>query len=49
MAYLHEKPGYESLANVRIVVTTGEVCACAFQIESVHDARQLSAHVVGAL
>ena len=47
--YLHEEARHKGLADVEIIVAAGEVCAAAFQVEAVHDAGQLLAHVVRTL
>lgn len=43
---LHEETGNERLPDVNVVVPRVEVGGRALQIEPVHDARQLRAHVV---
>ena len=47
--HLHEVAHDERAADVDVVVLAREVGARAAQVEAVHDARQLRAHVVGAL
>lgn len=47
--YLHEETCHQSFSYVEIVVSAREVSAGSFQTEPVHDPRQLSADVVGAL
>ena len=47
--YLHEVAHDERAADVDVVVLAREVGARATQVEAVHDARKLRAHVVGAL
>lgn len=44
--YLHEEAGAERLADVDVVVSAGEFCAPAGQVEAVHDPGQLLPHVV---
>ena len=48
-AYLHEEAGDERAPDVEVVVAAREVGAGAPQVEAVHDAAELLAHVVGAL
>lgn len=44
--YLHEEAGAERPADVDVIISTGELCAPAGQIEAVHDPGQLLPHVV---
>lgn len=46
---LHEIPRHESLANVDVIISTGEICTRSAQVESVHYTCQLLSHVIGTL
>lgn len=46
---LHEESSDKCLANVDVVVFGGELCGSAFEVEPVHDSRQLLSHVVSGL
>lgn len=45
--HLHEEAGAERSADVDVVISAGELCAPAGQVEAVHDPRQLLPHVIG--
>lgn len=45
-AHLHEEAGAECPADVDVVISAGELCAPAGQVEAVHDPGQLLPHVV---
>lgn len=44
--HLHEEAGAERPADVGVIISAGELCAPARQVEAVHDPGQLLAHVV---
>lgn len=44
--YLHEEASAERSADVDVVISAGEFCAPAGQVEAVHDPGQLLPHVV---
>lgn len=46
MAHLHEETGAERSADVEVIISAGELCAAARQVEAVHDPGQLLPHVV---
>lgn len=47
--YLHEEATDEGLSDVDVVILGGEFCRGSFQIETIHDARQLLPHIVSRL
>lgn len=47
--HLHEESGNQRFANVNVVVFGSEFRRRSFQIEPVHDSRELLPHVVAAL
>lgn len=49
VVYLHEESRHQSLTNVDVVVSTGEVCAGPPEVEAVHDACKLLSNVVSTL
>lgn len=46
VAHLHEEAGAERSSNVDVVISAGELCAPAGQVEAVHDSGQLLPHIV---
>lgn len=47
IVHLHEEASAERPADVNVVISAGELCAPAGQVETVHDPGQLLPHVVG--
>lgn len=48
-ADLHEEARDQSFANTNVIISAGEISAGTLQIEAVHDASELLAHVVCTL
>lgn len=44
--YLHEEASAECSADVEVIISAGEFCAAAGQVEAVHDPGQLLTDVV---
>ena len=49
LRYLHKKSSHQSLPDVKVVITTVEVCAATCEVESVHNSSELFSYIVGRL